>query len=102
MKRFLLTIFLSVMTLPVIASCSIDGNLPCTAGISSELHQTIREKTDPNPLDNLQKPSMVTNNLPQPTNPLAMPSSNDYNSNCQFGVCLPQKNSPTENIIFGD
>lgn len=102
MKRFLSLILIAYFFTPVYASCNIDSDMPCTAGITSEVHQTIIDRIDPSPLENLQKPSTVVNNLPSPTNPFAKPSMNDYNSNCQFGICLPQVHSPVNNIIKGN
>ncbi len=102
MKRYLLVVLLSAISAPVLASCNIGSDMPCTAGMTSDLNHTIQDKVNPRPLENLQKPSTVTNNLPSPTNPFVVPPPNDYNSNCQFGYCPPMGNPPINNIIKGD
>lgn len=102
MKRLLQILFISLCAIPVFASCKVDNDMPCTADITNELNQTIRDRINPSPLENLQKPGTVTNNLPSPTNPFSVPAPSDYNSNCQFGFCPPQANPPVNNIIRGD
>ncbi len=96
MKKILLILMLTVISAPVFAACSITGGA-CTA---SALNQpTLHDKYIPNNLKNMQKtdafnPEYVTPyhdmllNTDEPTahNTTETPG---YNSNCQFGVCLP-------------
>ena len=96
MKKFLIAIFAITLTLPVFASCSVDMENPCTATILDDTGSTIQNKYVPTPLEDLKKTDafqpkyfdpyqeMLINTDPVP--------STDYNSNCQFGVCLPERN----------
>lgn len=97
MKRFLMLIVMIVFSLPAIASCPIDGGA-CTA--SSNWDSTpLQQKYLPNRLDDLQKTNAFQPNYVTPyhdalintetTSTTTATPSNNYNSNCQFGVCLP-------------
>lgn len=95
MKKFLIlaTMFVS---LPVFASCPIEGGA-CTA--SSNWESTpLQEKYLPNRLDDLQKTNAFQPSYFEPYNDALINTesastnktpTNQYNSNCQFGVCLP-------------
>lgn len=81
---------------PLIASCPIDGGA-CTA--SNWDSTPLQEKYLPNRLQDLQKTDAFKPQYFDPyndalinietNNALGTPPTNDYDSNCQFGVCLP-------------
>ena len=95
MKKFLIVIFSIIFTTPVFASCSLDIDKPCTASVSDRVYSSVQNKYIPSPLEDLRKTDafqpryvvpyqeMLINTDPVPTS--------DYNSNCQFGVCLPER-----------
>lgn len=99
MKKFLILAALLVM-LPSNAMCSIDDeNTACTA-------QAFREQMSPtyNPQSNIQefsgtpearlKPIKRDNVNTQTRNFAPTESNYNYNSSCQFGVCLQNRNTP--------
>lgn len=82
-------------TLPVFASCPLDGGA-CTA--SNWDSTPLQEKYLPNRLQDLQRTDAFKPNYVTPYNDALINTesatgfgapTNDYNSNCQFGVCLP-------------
>ena len=82
--------------MPALASCSLDSNEPCTASILDEDKDTLQEKLVPSPLMQIQKADAFQLQYRKPyydelinTMPDTETSTNNYNSNCQFGVCLP-------------
>ncbi len=95
MKRFLLLFAMFTFAFPVFASCPIDGGA-CTA--SNWDSTSLQERHLPNRLQDLQRtdafqPSYVTPYHDALINTESASTkgapTNDYNSNCQFGVCLP-------------
>lgn len=95
MKKFLIILAMAAISMPAMAVCSIDGTA-CTA----DLPQTpsIQQKYIPNHLDDMQKTDAFQQQYRQPYNDelinteagtATTPESPNYNSNCQFGVCLP-------------
>ena len=96
MKKVLLVMILSSM--PVFAACSIDASKPCTASIIDDTRSTIHEKVLPNPLDDMKKTDAFQPKFVKPyEETLINTETEDYNSNCQFGVCLPQDNLENPN-----
>ena len=92
---FLLLIMFGI-SLPVLAVCSITGGA-CTATSNWET-PPLQQRLVPDNIEELKKPdafrpSYITPyydmliNTEQNSTPL--PPENNYNSNCQFGVCLP-------------
>lgn len=100
MKKIFLTMILLGAVTPAFAVCSITG------GACSVLDSpTLQDKHIPNNLENLQKPDAFQPNYINPyydmlinteTNsaPTGAAATPNYNSNCQFGVCLPGENIP--------
>lgn len=95
MKRFFILTALMLFTLPAFASCPIDGGA-CTA--SNWDSTPLQQKYLPNRLQDLQRTDAFKPNYFAPyhdalinTEQAVSPAApvNDYNSNCQFGVCLP-------------
>ena len=92
MKKILSLLILGIFSLPALATCSIDANEPCTASILDDANSTLIEKIAPNPLDELKKTDAFRPEYKQPYHDALIntsPGTQDYNSNCQFGVCLP-------------
>lgn len=95
MKRFLM-LFAMFIALPSFASCPIDGGA-CTA--SNWDSTPLQERHLPNRLQDLQRTDAFQPNYVTPyhdalintetTSTTTVTPGNNYNSNCQFGVCLP-------------
>lgn len=95
--KLLLLLAFGVVAMPVFASCPISGGA-CTA-FSNYNSKSLQEKYAPNYLQEIQKPNAFQPNYITPyydelintesSNATANPPTSDYNSNCQFGVCLP-------------
>ncbi len=97
MKKIFTILTLITFTAPVFAACSITGG---ACSVSSLSQPSLQEKYAPNHLENLQKtdafnPKYVTPyydmliNTDEPTAQNPTTDNAGYNSNCQFGVCLP-------------
>lgn len=95
MKK-LIIILISMMSLPVFASCPIDGGA-CTASSNWEA-TPLQQKYVPDRLQDLQRtdsfqPTYITPYhdalINTDTGTAQNTNENNYNSNCQFGVCLP-------------
>ena len=93
MKKLILIVG-SLFFLPAFASCPIDEGV-CTA--SNWDSGTLQEKYAPNSLDNYNRTDAFRPTYVVPYYDLLINKgsskqiieSNDYNSNCQFGICLP-------------
>lgn len=106
MKKILILMVLSVFSIPAFAACSLTGGA-CTASVLD--NSTLQDKYVPNRLEQIQKTDAFTPQYVTPYQNMMIntetPSSSigneskDYNSNCQFGVCLPGV-TPTEGTIF--
>ncbi len=107
MKKILILLGITAFTMPVFAVCSITGGA-CTA--SSALNPTtLQDKYLPNNIQNLQKPDAFAPRYVTPyedmllnTDTPRVDQTNEnqgYNSNCQFGVCLPGSNA-SQGTIF--
>lgn len=95
MKKILVLLAMTVFSLPVSAVCSLTGGA-CTA----DLPQTpsLQQKYIPDRLKDIQKTDAFTPQYHQPyydalinteSGEAITPDEPNYNSNCQFGVCLP-------------
>lgn len=95
MKKIFLILAIAVISLPVNAACAISGD-SCAYSITKP---ALQDKYLPNNLKDIQKPDAFRPNLFEPYHDALIntetgaaagtPGSNNYNSNCQFGVCLP-------------
>lgn len=87
MKKILIIITLAIFALPVLATCSITGGA-CTPDWNTPLQQRVA----PDRLQSVQNADAFQPKYVKPYEDMLIntdsPSSN-YNSNCQFGVCLP-------------
>ncbi len=102
-KIFMLIIALTIM-LPAIASCSISGGSGCSYSIIDP--PTLRERHLPDNIDIIKNSNRLEQNSQRPytaemlnTETGAASNINEeqgYNSNCQFGVCLPGMQSADE------
>lgn len=97
MKKIIITSILTVSAIPVFATCPIEGG-SCTAFSNWEA-KSLQQKYLPNHVQEIQKPNAFQPSYITPYhnelintetgNSIANPPASDYNSNCQFGVCLP-------------
>ena len=102
MKKVLIVIFALMFCEQVFASCSIDMDKPCTASALDRVHSSVRSKYIPSPLEDMKKtdafqPQFVVPYQKMLINTETKPVEN-YNSNCQFGVCLPEK-EPSGSVV---
>lgn len=109
MKNIFLIMAAVLITLPASASCAINGN-SCAYSINKP---SIQEKYLPDNVKNIQKPDAFRPRYVEPyhdalinteTGAAAGTESgtltpNNYNSNCQFGVCLPGRNPGAGQVI---
>jgi len=95
MKKILILLVISLFTLPAFASCPINGDA-CTA--SNWDSTPLQEKYMPNRLQDMQRTDAFKPQYFEPYNDALINTesatgfgapTNDYNSKCQFGVCLP-------------
>jgi len=104
MKKILMLIIALTITLPAIASCSISGGSGCSYSIIDP--PTLQERHLPDNIDILKNSNRLELNPQRPytsemlnTETGAASNLQDeegYNSNCQFGVCLPGMQSADE------
>lgn len=105
MKKILLITALAAFTLPASAVCSITGGA-CSVSLTEP--QTIQGKYLPDRIEDLKEPDAfqpkyvtpyydMLINTDEPS--LQNAEAENYNSNCQFGVCLPGV-EPVEGTIF--
>lgn len=103
MKKFLILSLMSFFTLPVSAVCPISEGA-CTA-YSTWSPKPLQQKLLPDNIQEFQSPDAFRPRYFQPYNDalintdsssVSPPKANDYNSNCQFGVCLPEVNQGSE------
>lgn len=98
MKKVILIMAVILLSLPVYASCAISGNT-CAYSIS---RPALQDKYLPNNIKDIKKPDAFRPQYFKPyydelinteTGAAAgAHEENNYNSNCQFGVCLPGRN----------
>ena len=95
-KKLLFGIVVVLFAIPVFAVCPIEGGA-CTA-FSNWESKPLQQKYVPNHIQEIQKPNAFQPSYVVPyhnelinteNGSTAKPPSSDYNSNCQFGVCLP-------------
>lgn len=107
MKKILLTGALFALASPVFAACAITGGA-CSASIIDT--PNLEEKYTPDRLEKIKEPNAfqpryvtpyydIMLNTEEPTAQNTAGESQGYNSNCQFGVCLPGV-EPDEGTIF--
>ena len=100
MKKLLLISAVVTLALPAFAACAISGN-SCAYSI---MKPPLQERYLPDNVQEMQKPDAFRPHYIKPyydelinTETGAAAGSaaggNNYNSNCQFGVCLPEVNS---------
>ena len=95
MKKFLIVIFSFVFGIPVFAACNLDIDKPCTASASDRVYSSVRSKYIPTPLEDMKKTDAFQPRYVVPYQDMLINTeqtpTRDYNSNCQFGVCLPER-----------
>ena len=105
MKKILTLLIIPFFSMPVFAACSIDINKPCTASIQDDINTPLEQKLVPEHLEELKQPDAFQPKYQKPyydelinTTPDTVTNNRNYNSNCQFGVCLPGSNNMEEEI----
>lgn len=105
MKKILIIMALAAFTAPAFAACSITGGA-CTASVLDK--ETLQEKYIPDNLKEIQKTDAFNPRYVTPYYDMLLNTeestaqtteSPNYNSNCQFGVCLPGV-EPDSGTIF--
>ena len=96
MKRLLILFAMAIFALPAFATCPIEGGA-CTA--SNWDSTPLQEKYLPNRLQDIQRTDAFKPTYVKPfedalintdtSEAIQKTETNQYNSNCQFGVCLP-------------
>lgn len=103
MKKFIILLSLLIVCAPVYAACQITGF--CAPPNSVLAAPSLQEKYVPHNLNQLQKPDSFMPHYHQPYYDMLInteeevPAQNpqsSYNSNCQFGVCLPGSGADEE------
>ena len=103
MKKYILILMFSV-TSPVFAVCSITGGA-CTATSNWE-SKPLEQRLIPDNLQDLKRTDAFQPSYRKPYYDMlinteeesALPPENNYDSNCQFGVCLPGV-EPGEDVL---
>ncbi len=97
MKKFIILFIINIFALPVLAVCSITDAM-CTVSSNWE-SKSLQQRLIPDRLEDIKRtdafqPAYVTPyhdaliNTEQGAS-ISPQTTNNYNSNCQFGVCLP-------------
>lgn len=101
MKKFLIMLGVFVFASPAFAVCSLNGG-GCSVSLSNWESKPLQQKLVPNNLQDMQRTDAFQPNYFKPYHDALIntkedsgpaPASN-YNSNCQFGVCLPGESTP--------
>ncbi len=100
MSKYIIVVLLLTLIQPAYATCSVTGF--CAPSSSSLSEPGLGDKYAPNKLNQIQKPTAFMPSYRQPyydmlinteqTQPNTSPGLNNessYNSNCQFGMCIP-------------
>lgn len=97
MNKIFLATLCTLMAIPTFATCAISGE---TCAFTIETPSSVQSKYLPNNIDNLKKPNAFRPQYVKPyydemINTETGPASNiknkkGYDTNCQFGVCLPE------------
>ncbi len=104
MKKYILILMMFSVTSPVFAVCSITGGA-CTATSNWE-SKPLEQRLIPDNLQDLKRTDAFQPSYRKPYYDMlinteeesALPPENNYDSNCQFGVCLPGV-EPGEDVL---
>ena len=90
MKKILILLVMSLFTLPVFALCPITGGA-CTVDYDTPLQQRVV----PDRLQDIRRADAFQPKYVTPYQDMLINTDepSNYNSNCQFGVCLPGNNN---------
>lgn len=99
MKKILVLAVLCFGVLPVFAACKLDG--ACTANILDNSNHTMLERDNQNNLENELRTNVQSQRQEFDTNSFINNPNPNYNANCQFGICLPERTN-TEIINVED
>ena len=104
MKKYILILMMFSVTSPVFAVCSITGGA-CTATSNWE-SKPLEQRLIPDNLQDLKRTDAFQPSYRKPYYDMlinteeesVLPPENNYDSNCQFGVCLPGV-EPGEDVL---
>ena len=105
MRNIILALAVLLLSMPVYAACSITGGA-CNVSVRSNWESPpLSERLAPNNLQEIQRPNAFQPTYKKPyydelintKTEVNVPQS-QYNSNCQFGVCLPSV-EPGGNVL---
>lgn len=96
MRNIILALAVLLLSMPVYAACSITGGA-CNVSVRSNWESPpLSERLAPNNLQEMQRPNAFQPTYKKPyydelinTQSETNVPQSQYNSNCQFGVCLP-------------
>ena len=91
MKKIFIILTLLIFALPTFAVCSVTGG-----ACSPDWNSPLTQRYVPNRLEQIQKTDAFQPKYIKPYEDMLINTeapTNDYNSNCQFGVCLPGGNA---------
>ena len=92
----LLIIFALILALPAYSTCSIENDFVCSL---PEIRQSYTTNFSPSNVNTGSVNSGISHplqnsNVGNSVRDFSGGSNGGYNSNCQFGVCLPDRNRP--------
>ena len=98
MKKIIIVALLSLIGIPGFCACDIRTGF-CAPDGSVFAEPSLKSRYAPNSLDSVVSPGALIAkpkkrydlllNTDTAESPSAQPDENSYNSNCQFGICLP-------------
>ena len=89
MKKIFILMSFCVLAIPVFAACKLDG--PCTANILDNPNQIELNSGNQNNLENELRTNVQQERQEFDTNSFINNPNPNYNANCQFGICLPER-----------
>lgn len=95
MKKFFIILGLLLTASPVFAVCSLNGG-GCSVSLSNWESKSLQQKHLPDNLQDMQRTDAFQPSYFQPYHDALINTKDEtpnYNSNCQFGVCLPGENT---------
>lgn len=89
MKKILTLVFFCAFALPIFAACKLDA--PCTANILENTNQTILDSGNQYNLESELRTEVQQERNGFNNNSFINNPNPNYNANCQFGICLPER-----------
>ena len=105
MKKLMVIMAILGTVMPAIAACPVNGN-SCAYSITEP---PLKDKYLPDNIEQIQKPDAFRPTYVVPYRDALIntetggaaqtPGTNEYNSNCQFGVCMPGREPGPVEVI---